>query len=88
MTGPVDQPAAEVLRRVIAEAIDSLRGHPKDERLYRALHRTYVSPAGTQELAAESLDIPFSTYRSHLTGGIQRITASLWQRELYGSDPS
>jgi hypothetical protein len=53
---------------------------------YRAIHRTYLEPAATQELAAESLDVPFSSYRRHLTAGIASITAWLWQRELHGID--
>jgi hypothetical protein len=52
--------------------------------LYHALHHTYFEPAPTQETAAELLDLPFSTYRYHLTNGIRRITEWLWQRELYG----
>jgi hypothetical protein len=74
----------DALREIMQTAIDSLRGNPRDERLYRALHRTYVSPAVTQELAAEALDLPFSTYRYHLTTGIERVTTWLWQRELHG----
>jgi len=43
-----------------------------------------LSKTPTQEAAAELLDLPFSTYRYHLTNGIKRITEWLWQRELYG----
>jgi hypothetical protein len=74
------------LQAILQAAIASLKGHPKDERFYRALHRTFVAPAATQELAAEALGLPFSTYRSHLTAGIQRVADDLRQRELY--DPS
>lgn len=73
----------DALREIVLSAIGSLRGNPRDERLYRALHRTYVSPAATQELAAEALGLPFSTYRYHLTTGIERVTVWLWQRELH-----
>lgn len=62
----------------------ALEANPKDHKLYRALRRTYLEPAATQELAAELLDLPFSTYRRHLTQGIERVTEWLWQRELYG----
>jgi hypothetical protein len=78
-TSPVDN-----LRQIVLSAVDSLRGNPRDERLYRALHRTYLAPAATQELAAEALGLPFSTYRYHLTTGLERVTAWLWQRELNG----
>jgi len=41
-----------------------------------------MHPAPTQEAAAELLDIPFSTYRRHLTSGIQRLTEILWREEV------
>jgi hypothetical protein len=31
------------------------------------------------------LGLPFSTYRRHLSQGIQRIVAWLWDHEVYGS---
>ena len=46
---------------------------------------TYLEPAATQELAAERLGLPFSSYRRHLTTGIARVTAALWNRELHGT---
>ncbi|GAA4462413.1 hypothetical protein [Phytohabitans houttuyneae] len=73
------------LRTVLREAAESLRGSPRDEKLYRAVHRTYLEPAATQELAAERLELPFSTYRAHLTAGIERIAEWLWHREMSGS---
>jgi hypothetical protein len=72
----------EVLKSKIKEAAETLRVHPRDEKLFRALDRTYFHPASTQEAAAEQLDLPFSTYRRHLTAGIQRLTELLWQQEL------
>lgn len=76
----------EALRGILLAAITSLQENPRDARLYRALHRTYLAPAATQELAAEALDLPFSTYRYHLTTGIDRVTAALWHRELHSAD--
>ncbi len=67
-------------------AAAALASNPKDEKLYRAVWRTYVEPAPTQERAAEMLALPFSTYRYHLTKGVERITAWLWQRELHGAE--
>jgi len=72
----------EILKTKIKEAAESLRVHPRDEKLFRALDRTYFHPAPTQEAAAEQLDLPFSTYRRHLTSGIQRLTELLWQQEI------
>jgi hypothetical protein len=62
----------------------SVPRHPRDEKLCRAIHLTYLEPAATQELAAERLGLPFSSYRRHLTSGIARVTASLWRLELRG----
>lgn len=77
-------PTPATLQALLLEAAAILRSNPKDEKLYRAIWRTYLEPAPTQELAAERLNLPFSTYRYHLTNGIERITEWLWQRELYG----
>jgi hypothetical protein len=72
--------------RLLRQAVEALRGTPRDEKLYRALQRTYLQPAATQELAAEALGLPFSTYRYHLARGIDRVTQSLWRRELEGPE--
>jgi hypothetical protein len=69
------------------EAVDALRDDPRDDKLVRALECTYLRPAPTQEAAAELLDLPFSTYRGHLTRGLQRVVDWLWQRELHGPGP-
>jgi hypothetical protein len=76
-TGP------EALAAVVREAVAALAEDPRDEKLFRALDRTYVRPAPTQERAAELLGLPFSTYRGHLTRGIERVVDALWERELY-----
>lgn len=78
--GGPPQPAA--LQRVLREAAEMLAANPRDARLYRAIHRTYLEPAGTQEQAAELLGLPFNTYRYHLGQGIERIAGWLWQREM------
>jgi hypothetical protein len=78
-------PAPEALRELLREAVDALRTDPRGEKLVRALERTYLRPAPTQEAAAELLDLPFSTYRGHLTRGLERVVDWLWQRELYGA---
>jgi hypothetical protein len=72
----------ERLRSLIMDGIASLAGNARTERYHRALHRTYIDPAPTQEAAAEDLDLPFSTYRRHLTTGIALLTEHLWQREI------
>ena len=74
----------ESLRQLVLDAANSLNGSPKDEKLYRAITRTYLKPALSQEQAAELLGLPFNTYRYHLSGGIRRITDELWRIELEG----
>jgi hypothetical protein len=73
---------SDILISKISEAANSLRIHPRDEKLFRALDHTYLHPASTQEAAAELLDLPFSTYRRHLTSGIQRLIEILWRQEV------
>lgn len=80
------EPDAVDLEALLSDAIDSLAEHPRDDKLFRAVDRTYVRPAGTQEAAAEALGVPFSSYRRHLTQGVDRVVAWLWDRELYGTD--
>jgi hypothetical protein len=77
---------ASALQSVLREAVESLNGHPRDQKLYRALWRTYIEPAPTQAVAAELLDLPFATYRRHLKAGLERATDWLWRREIYGRD--
>jgi energy-coupling factor transporter ATP-binding protein EcfA2 len=72
------------LKSLIAEAIQSLQASPREVKCYRALYHTYLHPAPSQEQAAELLDVPFSTFRRHLTTGITRIVDILWQREIGG----
>ena len=82
LSGEAVSKRSEILKSQIKEAAESLRIHPRDEKLFRALDRTYFHPAPTQEAAAEQIDLPFSTYRRHLTAGIQRLTELLWQKEI------
>ncbi len=77
-----DGAPADVLVDLLGEAVDALRREPDGEKPYRAVDRTYVRPAPTQERAAEVLGLPFSTYRRHLARGVQRVAARLWQQEL------
>lgn len=79
-----EEPSADHLADLLDEAIASLRAHPRDDKLLRAVDRTYVHPAATQERAAAALGLPFSTFRRHLTQGVSRIVDWLWDREVYG----
>jgi hypothetical protein len=82
--GASEAQAVEKLRSLIRGAAETMQAAPRDAKLYRAIHHTYLQPAPTQEMAAELLDLPFSTYRRHLKTGIARVTETLWQREVSG----
>jgi hypothetical protein len=78
--------APATLQALIREAAERLTGTPREQKLYRALHHTYLEPAATQEMAAELLDLPFSTYRYHLAAAIARVSEYLWRLELHGPE--
>jgi hypothetical protein len=80
--GPTARGAA--VQALIREAADALAESPRDRRAYRAVHHTYLQPAGSQQRAADLLNLPMSTFRRHLAAGIRRLTELLWQRELSG----
>lgn len=77
-------PDAAALQALLREGIAAVGAAPRDAKFARALDTTYLTPAITQELAAERLGLPFSTYRYQLAQGLARLTAWLWRRELYG----
>ena len=79
-----EPPDASTLEALVSAALQTLRGHPRDDKLWRAVERTYVRPAATQERAAAALGLPFSTYRRHLTQGVDRVVSRLWEQEVYG----
>ncbi|GAB2698660.1 hypothetical protein [Thalassiella azotivora] len=72
------------LRRLVRAAVDVVRLQARGMVPAAAVDRTYLRPAATQELAAELLGLPFSTYRRHLRAGVQRVTEVLWDWELHG----
>jgi hypothetical protein len=80
-----DEPDAGTLEGLLRNAVGALGKHPRDDKLLRAVDRTFVHSARTQESAAAVLGLPFSTYRRHLTQGVARVVAWLWDREIYGT---
>ncbi|MFB6810682.1 hypothetical protein [Streptomyces sp. NPDC056387] len=78
--GPDDRAAS--LSALLRETAAELQAAPRDRRAHRALHHTYLQPAGTQQRAADLLGLPMSTYRRHLAAGVSRLTEELWRREL------
>jgi len=73
-----------VLVALIEDAAAAMATDRRAVQFHRAIDRTYLRPAPTQQRAAEVLDLPFSTYRRHLGRGQDWITAWLWHRELHG----
>jgi hypothetical protein len=80
------QDPATALGELLRQAIDDLREDPRSVKFHRALSVTFLRSTPTQGLAAERLGLPFTTYRRHLTAGIERLCADLWHRELYGTN--
>ena len=68
----------------IRAAFAALDDDPRTRRARRAVDRTYLHGAVTQEAAAEVLDMAFSTYRRHLAKGVDQLVHQLWRWELYG----
>jgi hypothetical protein len=77
---PGERPTT-ALRRLLVEAAQEQRRSPRHERFWRALDLTYFRPAGTQELAAERLGLPFNTYRYQLARALDRLVERLWELE-------
>ncbi len=83
-TGTVD-PSAENLVECSARPWRPCASIPRDDKMLRAVERTYLRPTATQEAAAAALALPFSTYRRHLSQGVARIVTWCWEREVHGA---
>ncbi|MFJ2095465.1 ATP-binding protein [Streptomyces sp. NPDC087901] len=75
----------ESLQRTLTAAVNEMVADPKSGKLHRAVATAYLSRIPTQEAAAERLGLPYSTYRRHLSRGLERVCELLWQRELGGA---
>lgn len=76
-----DESPPQALRRLLIETAHELRDTRHSAKFWRALDLTYFRPAGTQELAAERLGLPFNTYRYQLTTALDRLVTRLWELE-------
>jgi hypothetical protein len=74
---PADR--AETLRAAVEEAVDTMQGTTRGDKLHRTLAVTFFHGSLTQEAAAERLGIAFGTYRHRLTAAIAVVTEELWQ---------
>jgi TolB-like protein/tetratricopeptide (TPR) repeat protein len=66
---------------LLVETAKALFAGERDQRVYRVLELTYFNPAPKQEAAADRLGLSFSTYRRHLTAGVDRLIEWLWNQE-------
>lgn len=81
-------PTPALLQALLQEGAELLAASPRTRKLHRTLWHTYFAPAPTQEVVAEMLDLPFSTYRYQLGKAVKQLTDWLWQQELYGVEPA
>lgn len=78
----LDEAPEATLRRLIHNSVEVLSQHPRHFKFARALELTYLRPAGSQELAAERLGLPYGTYRYQLRMALERVTSALWAHEI------
>ncbi|MEV4099609.1 AAA family ATPase [Nonomuraea sp. NPDC049649] len=78
---------ARAVRALLEQAVEQVRQDPRADRFHRALATTYFGRVPTQEAAAERLGLPFSTYRRHLSAGLERVAEILWHQEVFGARP-
>ncbi|WP_320775660.1 ATP-binding protein [Streptomyces sp. CRN 30] len=71
----------DVLRSLLAEAVERLKDEPEHRKARQALYTTYFQRVRTQQGAAQRLGLPFSTYRRHLAQGTALVCDALWERE-------
>ena len=84
----------ETLKTLLSAAVETLREHPRDDKLWRAVERTYVRPAATQEraprhwgcrLAHTAATSARAWIGSWLGCGIRRSTASITEHNRAAS---
>lgn len=71
----------DALAALIVEATDEVATGRRGEDHAAALRVAYLRPAPSQEIAAERLGVPYSTFRRHLARGIDGVAEALWMRE-------
>ncbi|MFE0474868.1 hypothetical protein ACFW2V_24995 [Streptomyces sp. NPDC058947] len=71
----------EALREVVTEAVDTLATDPRAQKYHRALLTGFLQGSPTREAAAERLGLPLSTFRRHMSRGLERVRAALWDWE-------
>lgn len=82
LAGDLGESSPETLRAQLAEVIAQLSGTPRTVKYSRVLTATYLNGNTTQAGTAERLAMPFSTYRRHLTAGVQLVCDLLWNPHM------
>ncbi|WP_217242505.1 AAA family ATPase [Streptomyces sp. AC555_RSS877] len=72
------------LREVLSNAVAGLVTARGGDKAHQVATLAFLEGAPTQEAAARRLQMPYSTYRRHLTTAISRIEERLWQHEQTG----
>jgi len=72
----------QALMDLLKDSLTRLEQDPRRGKVYKAIERTYIRPAGSQEQVSEMLGMPYSTFRRHLSNGVSEIVSDLWQREI------
>jgi energy-coupling factor transporter ATP-binding protein EcfA2 len=72
------------LKDCLIDATDKIKESVKDDKFHRVLFRTFFNPVGSQEQAADYLNLPFSTYRRYLRKAVNLVTENLWKLETEG----
>ena len=76
-----DVDRAQALAALLRDTIEQIEAERHGDRYRAALETMYVRPAPSQAIAAERLDLPFSTFRRHLARGIGLVVDALWTIE-------
>jgi hypothetical protein len=76
-----DDPAA-ALRSAVETAVAKLSADRGGDRLRTVVSTTFFAGLPTQNAVAEHLRMPFSTYRRHLSRGVERVAEILWRWEI------
>jgi hypothetical protein len=72
------------LKDCLGDATDKIKESVKEDKFHRVLFRTFFNPVGSQEQAADYLNLPFSTYRRYLRKAVNLVTENLWKLETEG----
>jgi hypothetical protein len=70
------------LQAVMRSTVAALGLESRGQEHRRVLERTYLRGVPSQEVAAELLQLPFSTYRRHLAKATERLIEVLWSIEI------